>query len=901
MKFDEVFVLHEEPIYDPKLIFPEQFEMEFRSLAQGRILNGRKLVIAIDDIDRCEPSVIKDILISAKNFIGHENCFFIVPCDDKTVIDIFADPNQKEGYRDESLRKYFNVTLRIPPITSTDLVDFANTVVRQTGIPDDIVQLAVMANCRDARKMKHFLNSLEMKYQVAKAREADGLMPKIVDDNLLELAKVVLIENAYPSLFSKLVENPRILELLEEATLKPEAPEGLGKYGLTKWEDAYPGLREVLERTREIKMAHADVFFPLKSANTEIRIPRGTELKTAIVEGNVKLVDEIASAIGEGGERIADLLLDLLNRTTGTFLRNTIGAALKLYYLESLFSPSERMRVGRELLRMLISEDRAAILSYPAPELLRCAEETGAGYASRILDEYYSGIETLASTPIPDNLSAIVLAIFKFSTDRARFAKLLNEKFAIWSEFPEGLAVLDNLDELNKLPEQEKIPSHVVVLRILRGLGHDSTKFAESDVTRRKLLFANLKGSIAEDFARVLILRLEGLPSEPSYYRGTEFAISSILLYPNIVETDAATELWPLIPPLFDALTDAKGKAEVTRACIVFGSRSKDTNILFAAQEYVLRIWRTVSDPLIREEFNFVKSIDSPHSQELLRQGVEQELDSIRSEMQRPSDRTAQRVTLCLDYSESIATEALEKILIEALDTASAESLKKWLATIQEQQGRLGQNFADKFALRCLEVVSSSLDSVGNQHLLLKAFVEILPTLSGAEKGSAIDKYFSLLRAPEPAIRNAAASRLQDVRDAAGDSQDFKLSVAKLIKYLRDEVKTSELLEYQAVFSALLSQDNLLREYETRDVANMAKALMSQTDDSLQEFGLSLVEQIPTILNNDHADVIHLLIGIARSTPGLKDRASGLLTRFSPGDLEENAARELTEWRGPET
>ena len=308
MKFDEVFVLHEEPIYDPKLIFPEQFEEEFRLLARSKVLNGRKLVIAIDDIDRCEPSVIKDILISAKNFIGHENCFFLVPCDDKTVVDIFADPSQRDGYRDESLRKYFNVTLRIPPITSTDLVDFANTVARQTGIPDDIVQLAVLANCRDARKMKHFLNSLEMKYQVAKAREAAGLMPPIVDDNLLELAKVVLIENAYPALFSKLVENPRILELLEKAALEPLPPQELERYELTNWATTYPGLREILERTREIRMGHADVFFPLKSTNTEVRISRGTELKAAIVEGNARKVDEIASASPKATEGLSPLI-----------------------------------------------------------------------------------------------------------------------------------------------------------------------------------------------------------------------------------------------------------------------------------------------------------------------------------------------------------------------------------------------------------------------------------------------------------------------------------------------------------------------------------------------------------------------------------------------------------------
>lgn len=79
MKFDEVFVLHEEPVYDPKLIFPEQFEAEFKSLAQSKILKGRKLVIAIDDIDRCDPPLIKDILISAKNFIGHRKLLLSHP------------------------------------------------------------------------------------------------------------------------------------------------------------------------------------------------------------------------------------------------------------------------------------------------------------------------------------------------------------------------------------------------------------------------------------------------------------------------------------------------------------------------------------------------------------------------------------------------------------------------------------------------------------------------------------------------------------------------------------------------------------------------------------------------------------------------------------------------------
>jgi len=539
MKFDEVFVLHEEPTYDPKLIFPEQFEEEFRLLAQSRILNGRSLVIAIDDIDRCEPAVIKDILISAKNFIGHENCFFIVPCDDKTVIDVFTEPSQKEGYRDESLRKYFNVTLRIPPITSTDLVDFANTVARQTGIPDDIVQIAIRANCRDARKMKHFLNSLEMKYQVAKAREAAGLMPRIVDGNLLELAKVVLIENSYPQLFSKLVENPRIFELLEKAALETLAPSELETYGLGSWGTDYPGLREVLDRTREIKMGHADVFFPLKSTNTEVRIPRGTELKTAIIEGNAKVIDEIAAGISGSDARMAtaDLLLDLLNKSTGLFLRSAISAGLRLCSLKDFFPPSELARVGRVLLGSLLYRDKSAVLLQMPDSLLRCAKETGGDYLAEILDEYFDAIEKLPqSSPVPENLSAIVSAIYEFSPDRPRFASLLNLRFLVWSATTRGLAVLEGLRELGKLPAEEKIPNDLVLVQILDNLGSD--KFDDADVARRTVLFANWSNGIAKRLVRILISRLESSPPEDPYSPAIEFVVSSILLQPQLADID---------------------------------------------------------------------------------------------------------------------------------------------------------------------------------------------------------------------------------------------------------------------------------------------------------------------------------------------------------------------------
>ncbi len=134
---------------------------------------------------------------------------------------------------------------------------------------------------------------------------------------------------------------------------------------------------------------------------------------------------------------------------------------------------------------------------------------------------------------------------------------------------------------------------------------------------------------------------------------------------------------------------------------------------------------------------------------------------------------------------------------------------------------------------------------------------------------------------------------------ASSENQDFKLAVANVIKYLRDEVKTAELTEYGAVFNALLTEAGPLGEYQNRDLADMAKALMSESDESLQELGLQIVDQMPVIPNDDQSEVIHLLIGIAGSSPSLRERAVDRLGRFSLGKVVDGARQELQGWLNP--
>lgn len=902
VKFEELFVFQETPIYDPKLIFPEQFETEFSALIKSEALKGKRAVIAIDDIDRCEPKVVQDILISTKNFIGQENCFFVVPCDDRTIVEVFTEPNQKKGYKDESLRKYFNVGLRIPPITSTDLVDFANTMARKTGIPEGVVQVAVLANCRDARKMKHFLNSFAMKYQIGKARESSDLMPKIVDDNLLELAKAVLIEDAYPDLFAKIVENPRVYQLLERAALESDTSgmDELKSLELENWNAEFPGLKEVLERTRDIPMVHADVFFSLKSTNPEIKVPRGTELRTALIEGKTSILDEIGKGITDSAARTAtaDLLLDLLNRSRERFLQRAIMGTLRLYCVSNVFSPDDKQRLAPAVISALLYRDTMGILTQAPDQVLTCAEDAGQNRADLVFTKYFESIQALKSPSPPANILTLVSTLYRFPSQRKRFSSLLNAKFVDWIGTREGIVALDGIRVPPDLQSDEKIPSVEVVKKILAATVPQPSEL-DNNLVRRKILFADWEQEYAESFISTLIAILQAAQSVNTYSPEVEFVIQSVVANTALPESSNANQLWNLLPQLYNRMTDANGKIEVSKAAVVFAAKSKDANVRNAARDFLLNsVWRTLSDPTLRASLDFVKSIESPETLQLTKTAIEQELNSINSELQAPSDRTVERIALCLDYSDRLTPNSIPDLLIRALEVNQDEPLKRWFGVIKAHEEGLSADFPDKLATRCLELVKSNSSRPQRQDLLLRAFADSLGKLTPERKRTLEQQYFVLLKDTNASTRNAAATVMGAVRSSLSDIPEFKISVSNTLGDLRRDVKTQELLQYRPVFDALIAQSDLLGDYQWRDVADLSKRLLSQPDAGLQEYGMALAEAMSAIPDGDQEELLHLLVNVEKSSPVLKDRATRKLDQLSSGKLEDSA-RKVLENRQP--
>ena len=878
LKFEDVFLVKENPVYDPKLIFPEQFEAEFRKLLDpAGPLGNRKAVIAIDDIDRCEPDTVRDILISIKTFLGQESCFFVVPCDEKSIVQVFQDASQRKGYDSELLRKYFNVGVRMAPLMGTDLVDLANNISRRTHFPASVVQVAVLANYRDARKMKHFLNSFAVKHAIAKARHQQGFMPVDVDKNLAGFAKAVLIEDLYPEVFAKLVEHPEVYEALENAALKGAGDDELKRFGL-EGVDKYEGLRQILEKTRTTKIEHIEVFLSLKTTNPEARIPRGWELKNAIVQGDTETVNEISGAIQteEAKGDLASLLIDLLKTNTDTFLTNTISVTLRLYSIETAFTQSDRPEIAQWVSYELLYGGDQQALTQPVATALQCAKDAGANHLEVLSKRYESEIGALGQPP--DDFVDVVEELYAFSSNPSSLSSVLNTQFGNWIGAPKALSILTKLRVPASLKDDEVVPSLAVLEKVAGGLAAEAgDAIIAANRLRRDILLRNWREQVAPIVAERLLSILQ--PSVADYSPRSEFVIDFIVQQPAcLVEAEYSAKLWTLVQQLFGKVSNEEQKLAVHRAVLVFALRSPDPTVVQSAKTFATQNWQTFTGEDLRATLEFLERSEGSGNTELSQSLVQQELATATSEIQKPTQRTRERIALCYGKRTLLSDSAVESVLLKALSTEDS-AFTEWSPVITEYSGKLGETFSDDVAQRCLSEATSSHTPARIQ-AFFDLFVSVLTNVAAESRSSLLQGVFAHCNHSDPSVRDAASSILGRVRTLVNE-HDFKLRLNSLVRDLCDKAP-KDIPSYRHVLDSALAHSVLLDEYAWRDLGALSKRLMQDSDASLQNYGLLLVSKMPMLPNEHEEDLVHLLISIA-GTSGTAEKESA--TRILEGLL----------------
>jgi hypothetical protein len=221
----------------------EEFEAIFRDMLERAGVNGksdRRLVVFVDELDRCAPSEVAATLESIRTFLGVKGCIFIVAADQQVLEHALTEqlrqstpPDLANPYYSAGsayLDKIFQYQLSFPPLRARRLSAFALELVEnRKGVwadPDvdkeDVISILLPTHIHSPRRVKVLLNAFALSYGIASERAKRESLPAIAG-RASELAKLVCIKLEFPLFARDLALDER---LIPAVTLAARSIEG---------------------------------------------------------------------------------------------------------------------------------------------------------------------------------------------------------------------------------------------------------------------------------------------------------------------------------------------------------------------------------------------------------------------------------------------------------------------------------------------------------------------------------------------------------------------------------------------------------------------------------------------------------------------------------------------------
>lgn len=197
-KFFEIFRL------EPQ--FLNQMEDFTNRLINEFVGEGGKLVIFIDDLDRCLPENAIKVLEAIKLFFDNSRCIFIIGLD-KSIIEkgIHVIYDEKIGMSGiDYLEKIIQLPFNIPAVTDEKIGQFISTLCDEST-RKAIFEVLKYGSDNNPRRIKRFINIFNILREISDLGTPD-------EEGLL--AKVVMLQLRFPTFYEFLAENPSYLNSL---------------------------------------------------------------------------------------------------------------------------------------------------------------------------------------------------------------------------------------------------------------------------------------------------------------------------------------------------------------------------------------------------------------------------------------------------------------------------------------------------------------------------------------------------------------------------------------------------------------------------------------------------------------------------------------------------------------
>jgi hypothetical protein len=379
----QILLVEQRTVTTQRIEEPERFYAKFVELLQKA--KGGRIVIAIDNLDRCSPGLVDTMLATIKTYLepaleasaaqpqtlrdklrefssgakSKTDAVFVIAADDagvrrhmvgrelqklpKIQMNQTSEKDalaEAERVVDEYLRKFFDSSIRLRPLISEDIrkyarlelerfLDYARNVERaqpsangSEAVEERLVSLVVSALRSNPRRIKQFANSLETRVRTIRAREASG-----------GISKTQGVSDDLLGIAKLAILEEEWSWFYEELETNPRRlAQAQQEVGVADMADAR--LSTFLRDTRDIVPVNVAAIVNLKLESVELGLPEFAAYRDAVSYGDVseasRIVQEADSSLAaQYARRLPDLFARELRNRGISEARNVLGAALQ--------------------------------------------------------------------------------------------------------------------------------------------------------------------------------------------------------------------------------------------------------------------------------------------------------------------------------------------------------------------------------------------------------------------------------------------------------------------------------------------------------------------------------------------------------------------------------------------